>query len=215
MPMILRRLKKYFFSGLAVFLPLSLAIYVCVWLLNFTESLLGKYLKPLFLEYYDFYFWGIGIVCLLVIILFCGFVVTQYFGRFLHRAAERLVLKVPLLGTIYPAFKEIADFLFRDKANQIQQVVLAEWPSPGVYILGFLTNMTSSKVSDKVGLKLLNIMIPHVPNPLTGFVVMLPENRVKFLDISVEEAMKIIVSGGVINGEASVNAKQDDDLDAP
>jgi uncharacterized membrane protein len=211
----LRRIKKYFFSGLAVFLPLSLAIYVCVWLMNFTESLLGKYLKPFFLEYYDFYFWGLGIIILLAIILFCGFLVTQYFGRALHRATEHMILKVPLLGTIYPAFKEIARFLFRGQAAQIQQVVMVAWPSEHAYVLGFLTNTTSQKLSDKVSKKLHNVMIPKVPNPLTGFVVMIPEERIIRLDISVEEAVKIIVSGGVINGDAPVNAELVDDLDTP
>ena len=209
--MILRRLKKYFFSGLAVFVPLTLAIYVFMWLMNFAESLLGKYLKPFFLENYDFYFWGLGIIILVAVILFCGFLVTQYFGRVIHRAAEYLVLKVPLLGTIYPAFKEIAQFLFREKASQIQQVVLAEWPSPGVYIIGFMTNTASTRVSDKVGRKMLNIMIPHVPNPLTGFLVLLPEDRVKMLDITVEEAIKIVVSGGVINGDTPVNTEMADE----
>ncbi|MFH0754063.1 MAG: DUF502 domain-containing protein [Candidatus Omnitrophota bacterium] len=213
--MMLRRLKKYFFSGLAVFLPLSLAIYVFFWLMNFAESILGKYLKPFLLEYYDFYFWGLGILILLTVILFCGFLVTQYFGRTLHRSAERMLLKVPLLGTIYPAFKEIAQFLFRERAAQVQQVVLLEWPSPGLFIIGFLTSTTSFRVSDKVGCKLLNVMIPNVPNPLTGFVVMVPEDRVRRLDISVEEAVKIVVSGGVINGEVPVNAENADEFDTP
>jgi len=210
--MLLRLLKKYFFSGLAVFLPLSLAIYVCVWLMNFTESLLGKYLRPFFIENYDFYFWGLGIIVLVTIILFCGFLVRQYFGLAFHRATERLVLRIPLLGTIYPAFKEIAAFLFREKATHIQQVVMVAWPSDHAYVLGFLTNTTASKLSDKVSRKLYNVMIPKVPNPLTGFVVMMPEEKIIRLDISVEEAIKIIVSGGVINGEVPVNAELTDDF---
>ena len=210
--MMFGRLKKYFFSGLAVFLPLVLAIYVFVWLMNFVESLLGKYLKPFFLEYYDFYFWGLGILILVLLILFCGFLVTHYFGRVIHRTTERLVLQVPLLGTIYPAFKEISKFFFQEKAR-FEKVVLAEWPSQGTYVIGFLTNPTTPRISDKIGKKLSNVMVPHVPNPLTGFLVLLPDDRITPLDITVEEAVRIIVSGGVINLEHVESAE--DLHDAP
>jgi uncharacterized membrane protein len=205
----LSRLKKYFFSGLAIFLPLVLAIYVFVWLMNFVESLLGKYLKPFFLEYYDFYFWGIGILILVLLILFSGFLITHYFGRVIHRTTEKLVLQVPLLGMIYPAFKEISKFFFQEKAR-FDKVVLVEWPCKGAYVIGFLTNPTVLRISDKVGKKLSNVMIPSVPNPLTGFIVMLPDELITPLDITVEEAVKIIVSGGVINLE---NIESADDLD--
>jgi len=196
----LRRLKKYFFSGLAVFLPMALAIYVFVWMMNFVESLLGKYLKPFFLEYYDFYFWGFGILILLLIILFSGFLITQYFGKMIHRATEKMVLGVPLLGTIYPAFKEISKFFFQEKAR-FEKVVLVEWPGKGNYVIGFLTSSTTPRISNKIGKKLSNVMIPNVPNPLTGFVVMVPDENITPLDITVEEAVKIVVSGGVINLE--------------
>ena len=209
-----RRLKKYFFSGLAVFLPLVLAIYVFVWLMNFVESLLGKYLKPFFLEYYDFYFWGFGILVLVLLILFSGFLITHYFGRVMHRATEKLVAQVPLLSMIYPAFKEISKFFFQEKAR-FEKVVLVEWPSKGMYVIGFVTNPATPRISDKIGKKLFNVMIPNVPNPLTGFVVMVPEELMTPLDITVEEAVKIIVSGGVINLEHIESAEDIDDLETP
>jgi uncharacterized membrane protein len=205
----LSRLKKYFFSGLAVFLPLVLAIYVFVWLMNFVESLLGKYLKPLFLEYYDFYFWGTGIFILIILILFSGFLITHYFGRVIHRTTEKLVAQVPVLSMIYPAFKEISKFFFQEKAH-FEKVVLVEWPCKGAYVIGFVTSSTTLRISDKVGKKLSNVMISTVPNPLTGFVVMIPDELMTPLDITVEEAVKIIVSGGVINLE---NVESADDLD--
>jgi uncharacterized membrane protein len=209
-----KRLKKYFFSGLAVFLPLVLAIYVFVWLMNFVESLLGKYLKPFFLEYYDFYFWGFGILILVLLILFSGFLITHYFGRIMHRTTEKLVLQVPLLGMIYPAFKEISKFFFQEKAR-FEKVVLVQWPCQGSYVIGFLTNPTTLRISEKIGKKLSNVMIPNVPNPLTGFVIMVPDELITPLDITVEEAVKIIVSGGVINLEQVDSADDLDDLETP
>ncbi len=209
--MMFKRLKKYFFSGLAVFLPLVLAIYVFVWLMNFVESLLGKYLKPFFLENYDFYFWGFGILILVLLILFSGFLITQYFGRIMHRMTEKLVLRVPLLGMIYPAFKEISKFFFLEKAR-FDKVVLVEWPCKGAYVVGFLTNPVALRIADKVGKKLSHVMIPKVPNPLTGFVVLVPDELITPLDITVEEAVKIIVSGGVMNLENIQSPDEADDF---
>ncbi|MBF0569692.1 MAG: DUF502 domain-containing protein [Candidatus Omnitrophica bacterium] len=196
-----QRFKKYFFSGLAVFLPLALTIYVSIGVLNFAESIFGRYLRPFFLQNYDFYFWGLGIVTLVVIILFCGFLITNYFGRFIHRQAEKILLRIPLVGHVYPAFKEIAKFLFREEASGFQQVVLISWPQKGQYALAFMTNKTAAFICEKTGREMINVLMPHVPNPLTGFLIIVPRDEAIFLDITVEEAAKMIVSGGVVNPE--------------
>jgi uncharacterized membrane protein len=195
----LRIFKKYFFSGLAVFLPIGLTIYVFIWVLNFAESIFGRYLRPFFLDYYDFYFWGLGIIALLAIILLCGFLVTNYFGRSLQALTERILLKIPLMANIYPAFKEITEFIFREKAKTFQQVVLVQWPSPGLYALGFMTNKTPDVICQKVGKELCNVLIPHVPNPVSGYIVIVPRESIIPLPLSVEEAVKFIVSGGVVD----------------
>jgi uncharacterized membrane protein len=195
-----RSLKKYFFSGLAVFLPFALTVNVCVWILNFSENLFGKHLRKFFIENYDFYFWGLGLLLLVAIILFCGFLITNYFGRSLHRLTEDLMMRIPVMSSLYPAFKEIAKFIFReDDSGKPQQVVLVEWPGPGCFTIGFLTNKTSEAICREAGHELVNVLIPTVPNPLTGFVMMFPRARVRILSVSVEDAVKIIVSGGVVD----------------
>jgi uncharacterized membrane protein len=132
----------------------------------------------------------------------------------MHRTTEKLVLQVPLLGMIYPAFKEISKFFFQEKAR-FEKVVLVEWPCKESYVIGFLTSSTTVRISNKVGKKLSNVMIPKVPNPLTGFVVMVPDELITSLDITVEEAVRIIVSGGVINLEQVERAEDLDDLATP
>lgn len=193
------RLKKYFFSGLAVFLPIVLTIYVSIWILNFAESLFGKYLRPFFLEHYDFYFWGAGIVVLLAVIFLSGFLVANYFGRSVHRWGESILLRIPLAGSLYPSFKEIAKFLFREEEGSVQHVVLVEWPRKGAYSVGFMTNKASSGISTFTGKKMCNVLIPSVPNPVTGLLAIIPEDEITPLNISVEEAFKLFVSGGVVN----------------
>ncbi|MBF0123234.1 MAG: DUF502 domain-containing protein [Candidatus Omnitrophica bacterium] len=195
------RSKKYFFSGLAVFLPIVLTVYVSIQILNFAENIFGKHLRPFFIENYDFYFWGLGLITLVAVILFCGFVVTHYFGRVMHRSAEKLMLKIPLIANIYPAFKEIAQFVFKEDGDgqKPQQVVLIEWPQPGVFTIGFLTNNTPKVICQEAGQDLVNVLVPTVPNPITGFIAMVPRQKIRPLPITVEQAIKIIVSGGVVD----------------
>lgn len=194
-----RRLKKYFFSGLVVFLPLVLTVYVSIWILNLAESVFGKFLRPFFLNHYDFYFWGIGIVVLVALVLLSGFLVTNYFGRAMHQLGEKALLRIPLAGSIYPAFKEITGFLFREEEGRFKQVVMIEWPRKGAYAVGFQTNEAAPQISALVGKKMHNVLIPSVPNPFTGFVAIVAEDEITPLNTSVEEAIKIIVSGGVVN----------------
>lgn len=198
-----RRAKKYFFSGLAVFLPLGLTIQVFLWALKFTDNILGGFLRPYLQRNYDFYLPGLGILLLLLVILLCGFLVTHYFGRVLHRSIDNLMMRIPIIATIYGAFKEVARFLFKEEdASSLkgpQQVVLVQWPRQGIYTIGFLTNKTPQIICDKAGRRLLNVLIPTVPNPITGFVMMFPAEDVQPLDVTVEDAIKIIVSGGVVD----------------
>ncbi len=206
----LRRLRKYFFSGLAVFLPFILTINVCAWFLGFSESIFGKYLRPFLLNNYDFYIWGLGIVVLVVLILFSGFLVTNYFGRAIHRVIENLMMRIPVMQSIYPAFKEIAKFVFKedDGIGMPQQVVMVQWPRLGLYTLGFLTNKTTKVIADAAGRDLVNVLIPHVPNPLSGYFMMIPRDEIIPLKLTVEEAIKIIVSGGVVDPHALVSDEE-------
>ncbi len=116
------RVKKYFFSGLAVFLPLGLTIQVFLWALKFSDNILGGSLRQYLQRNYHFDFPGFGILILVSAILFCGFLVTNYFGRVLHRSIDRLMMQIPLIATIYSAFKEIAQFFFQEKIGRFNRL---------------------------------------------------------------------------------------------
>lgn len=194
-------LKKYFFSGLVVFLPLMLTIYVCIVFLNFAENIFGKYLRSFFIYHYDFYFWGIGLLVLLAIILLSGFLITNYFGRSFYRWAENGFVKIPIVGSLYPAFKEVAQFIFKeDKTKKyLAEVVLVQWPLEGTYTVAFLTNKAPEKINQLIGQESVTVLIPTVPNPFTGFMAVVPKSKVQSLSISVEDAIKMMVSGGVVD----------------
>jgi len=196
----MNRLKKYFIAGLVVFVPMAVTIYSFFLAINFADGLLGKYLEPYFAESFGFYFSGISILVGVYIIIVIGFFVTNFFGQKIYGLVERLFIKLPFFKQVYPAIKEMAIFLFsREQLKQFRQVVIIEYPRKGIYSFGFLTNETSKKITEKVRRDLCNLFIPSSPSPLTGFTVMVPKKDIIFLDITVEEAFKFILSGGVVN----------------
>jgi uncharacterized membrane protein len=193
------RLRRYFLSGLVVFLPLSLTIYLFFLTLELADSFLGQYIEPYFAREFGFYFRGISILICILIIFLIGFFVTNFLGKRIFAAFEALLLRLPFFRQVYPAIKEISHFLFATKRAAFKQVILLEYPRKGLYSIGFITNDTSKKLYEKTGQELCNVFVPSAPGPLTGYVILVPRNEITPLDISVEEAVRFIVSGGVVN----------------
>lgn len=195
------RLKNYFISGLIVFLPLALTINLLVLMFNAADGFLGKYLQPYFAREFGFYFRGVSILVCVLLILILGFLVSNFFGRRLFPLFERALLRLPFFKQVYPAFKEISVFLFSREKFNFRQVVLIEYPRKGIYSIGFLTNETSKKIWEKTGTELCYVFVPHTPSPLSGFLTLIPKSDLVFPDVTVEEALKLVITGGVIKTE--------------
>ena len=194
------RLRRYFLSGLVIFLPLALTVRLFIWTFNLADGFLGKYIEPYFAREFGFYFRGLSILICLLLILLIGFLGANFLGRRVYPFLEKLILKLPFFKQVYPAFKEMAVFLFSREKLAFQQVVLVEYPRHGLYSIGFLTNQTPKKICEKTRKDLYSVFIPHTPSPLTGFLTLVPKNELTFPDITVEEAIKILISAGVVKG---------------
>ncbi|MFA5089106.1 MAG: DUF502 domain-containing protein [Candidatus Omnitrophota bacterium] len=193
------KLRRYFLSGLIIFLPLSLTLYLFMLMLDFADGLLGNYIEPYFLERFGFYFRGISIVISVSIIFLMGFFVTNFLGKKIHAAFEGLLLRLPFFRQVYPAIKEIALFLFTKEKLRFKQVVFVEYPRKGIYSLGFVTNDTSEKLCEKIHKRLCNVFVPTAPGPLTGNIILVPKDELIIVEVSVEDAVRFLVSGGVVN----------------
>ncbi len=200
----MKKLKNYFIAGLIAFLPLALTIKLLVLMFNIADNFLGKYIAPYFAREFGFYFRGLSLLICLLLIVFIGFLVSNFVGRKIHPFFENLLLKLPFFKQVYPALKEIAQFLFSKEKLNFNQVVLIEYPSREIYSIGFLTSEVPEKVTGDSSRKLFYVFVPHTPSPLTGFLTLVAKDRLKFLDISVEEAIKIIISGGVVKTKEGV-----------
>jgi len=186
------RLKKYFFSGLLVVVPVSLTVYILAFIINFTDNL-----YPIVERYLPFNVPGFGIIITFCIIFGVGIITTNFLGRRLVSIGEKVIVRIPLVKEIYQSIKQIAEAIFSLEHKSFRRVVLIEYPRKGIFTIVFVTGVAKDEIQAKTGRKLINVFVPTTPNPTSGFYLMVPEEEVIELDISAEEAFKLIVSGGM------------------
>jgi len=195
---IMSRLRRYFFTGLAVTLPVVLTVWMLFQLFIFSDNLLGRFISDRIEESLGFYIPGISLIITFIIVFLIGLLATIFLGRKLMPIIESWFLKFPFAKQIYLPAKQIVGFLFSRKRISFKQVVMVEYPRKGIWSIGFLTAEAFDEAKKKTKEELLSIYLPGSPNPITAYVVFVPKKDVIFLDISVEQGMKLIVSGGIL-----------------
>ncbi len=195
------RLRNFLITGLLALAPSAITLWVLYKLLNWIDNLLGRYIKfssvlgghriP-----------GVGIVATLLLLLFVGWVVTMVGrwlgGRPLLNMWDHLLGRIPGVGILYGSTKSFGQAFVTSRGTTFKQVVLVPWPSPGVYRVGFIAARPSPSVVRQLGDDIEVVFVPHTPNPASGFVHYFPRSQVIYLDWRVEDGLKVIVSGGVL-----------------
>lgn len=186
-----KTLRRYFLTGLATLFPIAITVYVAVAIFNVADGLLGDLL--------GFKLPGLGLIVTLLIILATGVLSTRVLGRVIFPTIETWFTRLPFVKNIFPAVKQLTTFLFSetDRHSAFRRVVLVPYPRPGVYSLAFVTNETHTSATGSPQ-TLLTLLIPNPPSPFTGPIIFAPKEDVILLDMSVEEAVKLVVSGGVV-----------------
>ena len=191
---LLGALRRYLVTGLIVVAPLGVTAFVLVWLFQRVDSLLGRYLAALGLEGYP----GLGIVVLLVLLLFAGWMLRWAMGRKLVGWWNSLLSRLPLTRTIYNASSQIAQTVLAREEKLFQRCALVEWPVGGAWSLVFVTARSPEEVESAIGGEGITVFLPTAPNPASGYMMMFPAERVRMLDMSVEEGMKMVLSAGTV-----------------
>ena len=189
-----RRLRELFLVGLAVVLPLV----VTYLLLRFLFETLDRLLDPIIQGILGRRIPGLGFLASVAIIFLAGILTTNIVGRKLVAMTEGLLLRIPLVKNVYAASKQLFDAVTLPGKEAFRQVVMLEYPRQGVYALGFITATQAKGFQDLVGEPTVNVFVPTAPNPTSGFFLVVPEKSIIPVPISVEEALKLIVSGGLI-----------------
>lgn len=192
----LAKIRNYFLTGVVVLIPISITVYFSIFVERAFSNLLPRYLNPNNLLPYDIP--GLEILITFFIITFIGMLSVTIVGKYFINLNEKLFNRIPVLKTIYNGLTQLTkSFASVDENNQ-KKMVLIEYPRRGIYSLGFATSINTGEVTSKVGEKMVNIFVPTTPNPTSGFLLVVPEKDVVYMDMSFEEASKFIMSAGSI-----------------
>ena len=196
-----KKLKKYFLTGLVVLGPLGMTVLVVQWVVGMMErlilNLLPDALHPSTL--FGRYIPGFGVIGTLLLVLLVGMLTTNFLGRTLVAWSERLMGKIPLIKGIYGLFRQVTDTLLSKDKGGFRKVVLVEFPRRGLWSIGFITGISEGELQQVTPHRLINVFLPTAPLPTSGFYVLVPEEDLIELQMSIDEAFKLVVSGGMVN----------------
>jgi len=194
------KLKNVFLAGLAVAIPVGLTIYILIFLIDLMDGLLRVIPAGLHPDQFlGFRIPGLGVIATLILIFIAGLIATSYAGGKFFRLAESLVDRIPLVRGIYQAIKQIVQTMVSKEGQSFKKVVLVEFPREGLFTAAFVTGTATGELREKTGGRCLNLFVPTTPNPTSGYYLIVPEESVTALEMSVEEAFKLIISGGMIS----------------
>ncbi|MFH1497447.1 MAG: DUF502 domain-containing protein [Verrucomicrobiota bacterium] len=203
-PAKLSSFRNAFFSGLILLAPLAVTFLVFSWLV---QQVGGPFRKWFFIFIPDAllnepslsFVWDIlSTIIVVLLITLLGYVSRLVLGRYFGQIAERAINNLPGLGTVYRTVKQIVDTFSVQKRNIFEKVVLIQFPREGSWVIGFLTNQARGEVQARTERDLWTIFMPTTPNPTSGFLLLIPREDIRELDMSVGDAMKLIISGGTV-----------------
>ncbi len=192
-------LRRYLAAGLLIWVPLGVTLLIIKFLVDVMDQsllLLPQALRPEVL--FKVQIPGLGILLTAVIVIGTGMIVTNLFGQQLFHWGERLLNRIPLVGTIYGSVKKLTETIFSGSGKSFRRVVLVQYPRVGMWTLAFLTGNGAKEVDDLTGCATVNVFVPTTPNPTSGFMLVVPRAEVVELTMSVEEALRMILSVGAV-----------------
>ncbi|GAB7080917.1 DUF502 domain-containing protein [Megalodesulfovibrio paquesii] len=149
---------------------------------------------------------GLGLLLVVLILFVTGMFVRNFLGRKLVEIGERLMRYIPFVSKVYGWIKQMVDTLFLSAGKEFKRVVLIEYPRKGIWAMAFVTGVAEGEVQDKTNHRVINLFLPTTPNPTSGFYLLVPETDVIPLEMSVEDSMKLIMSGGILVPESYAKA---------
>ncbi len=194
----MKHLRNYFISGLLFWIPLVLTFIVIRFFLELLNKIIPTKYLPETLFNLNTDFPGSGIVLVLLVILVTGVMVSNILGRKLVSLWERVLNKIPGFRNIYNVLKKVSDTVFNTSTESFRKAFLIQYPSKGIWVIAFQSGDYKGEAESIIGEEMINLFVPTTPNPTSGFFVMMPKKDVFELNMTVEEAFKIVISAGVV-----------------
>ena len=201
--------KKNIFTGLIVLIPLVLTLWVIYSLAHFLDQVV------LFLRYeyqpnqlVGFNIPGVGVILTIVTIFLVGLIANNFFGKRFISLYEIILDKLPFVKSIYGGIKQVSDTLFSNNSNAFSKAVLIEFPDAKNYTFAFITGETDERISKILKGKYVNVYVPTTPNPTSGYTLMVQRNKIKEIDVSVDQALKYVISMGVVPPKSNTRSNK-------
>lgn len=196
---LLAKVRKYLIAGLLLWVP----VLATIWVIKFFVELLDSSLFLLPRDYqpkglFGFHVPGIGVILCLLILFLTGMLATNLLGQHLVRWWDKFMGRIPFVRTVYIGVKQIMETLFHSGNKAFREVLLVEYPRKGMWSIAFQTGQACDEVNDETGEAMLSIFVPTTPNPTSGFLIFVPNKEIRKLNISVDAALKMVISLGVV-----------------
>jgi uncharacterized membrane protein len=194
------KLKGYFLTGLLVLVPISLTVYIIYELFLAIDGILKQVIFVMISEWFGVSIShpipGLGFITLFLLILSTGMAARSYFGKKLVDVGDRVVTRIPFISRIYGTVQQVSQAFFGERRDVFKKTVLVPFPSKGMWRIGFYLKETSPEIKEALGDEVVSVLVPHTPNPTSGFLVFFPKSEIVELDMPIEDALHLIVSGG-------------------
>ncbi len=194
------RLRAYMLAGILVTAPISITLYLAWIFIDFvdrqvTPIIPAKYNPENYLPYG---MPGLGLLIVVVALILIGALTAGFVGRFFLRMSERVLARMPIIRSVYSAVKQILETVLAQQSNAFREAVLVEYPRRGIWAIAFITGRTEGEIQSITKEEVINIFLPTTPNPTSGFLLFVPRKELIPLSMSVEEAIKMVISGGIV-----------------
>ncbi len=199
-PGIILRLRNYFFAGILVTAPVAITAWLAWEFVTFVDGKVTPYIPQQWNPetYLPFSIPGLGVVVVVLGLIVIGFLTAGFVGRSLVAAGERLLARMPVIRSLYSAVKQILETVFKEQSKAFREVILLEYPRKNCWAVGFITGPAESGIQELTPDDTVNIFLPTTPNPTSGFLLFLPRKETQILSMTVEEGLKMVVSGGIV-----------------
>lgn len=193
-----RRLRTYLLAGLLVVLPVIVSVYILFFMFSVLDSWLSE-IVHLFFPGTGWVFPGLGVLVSILTIILFGWLTTNMLGRRFIALGDKMFSEVPIIRSIYKTIKQIVDAFWQQGNAAFKQVVMIEYPRRDCWVLAFVTGPARGELESVVDEEMVNLFVPTTPNPTSGYLVIVPKSDCIYLKMTVEEGLKLIVSGGVFS----------------
>jgi uncharacterized membrane protein len=197
------RLRAYFIAGVLITAPIVLTGWLAWQIVAFFDAQVHGVIPPAYNPetYLPFTLPGIGLILVIGALTLIGALTANLVGRLLLGISERVVRGMPVVSGIYGAFKQLFETILAQKSSSFREVVAVEFPRAGMWAIGFVSGRTEGDIQELADDEMLNVFVPTAPNPTSGYLVFVPRRDARTLDMTVEEGMKLVISGGVVTPE--------------